>query len=503
MEGRELPLSKDPAGFFETAALALRWMGLDGTILRANQAELDLLGYAPEEYVGHGIDEFHVAPEAALELLQRLRTGETPCRSETQLRCKDGTIRTVLVLCQTICQEGQSPRVCCFTQDITDSHKQKEQWRQQAEEQTEANRQKNQFLTLLTHEMRNQFAPLSNALHIFKMPQAEPRTIEMARSVMERQLGKLIGITDDLLDVARLLQGDLTLRREQVDLKQLVQATVDRRRLPLEQEGPLVTLAVPETPAWALADPRRLTQVLEILLDNAARSSGRGGQVSVRLETDSEKGQAILSVRDTGRGIDPVMLPLLFDTFGQVEKRLQRGRGGLGLGLTLVHGLVSLHGGEVSAHNAGPDHGAEFIVRLPLQKEPAVLAGAPETASPPARGLRVLVIEDNQDSANSLRILLEMYGHQVVVAYTGLEGVRAAHECRPDVVLCDIGLPGLDGYGVARQLRSNPATATARLIAVTGYGSEEDRRRALASGFDFHLTKPADPGRIRQLLQRN
>jgi CheY-like chemotaxis protein len=245
-------------------------------------------------------------------------------------------------------------------------------------------------------------------------------------------------------------------------------------------------------------DPTRLAQVLDNLLVNALKFTAQDGEVSVSVAPAGAHG--ILTVRDTGAGVEPEMLPRLFEPLSQADRTLDRSAGGLGLGLAIVKGLVELHGGAVRAESAGLGQGAVFTVTLPTEGEPAALSGPSGSARTCRRKLRILVVEDNRDSADSLRMLLETHGYEVEVAYTGPDGVRAAGEHRPEVVICDIGLPGLDGYGVAAALRRNPDTASARLIALTGYGQDEDRRRAREAGFDEHLTKPADPTALEALL---
>ena len=236
------------------------------------------------------------------------------------------------------------------------------------------------------------------------------------------------------------------------------------------------------------------------LLDNARKFTGPGGGVTVRVRPDADRRGVVLTVRDTGAGIDPGLLPRLFDAFSQADRSLHRTQGGLGLGLSVVKGLVELHRGEVEATSEGPGRGAEFTVRLPMVGEPAALAEMPRVAGRTGPRRRILVVEDHKDSADSLRMLLELLGHEVRVASTGPEGVRAATDWRPDAILSDIGLPGLDGYGVVRELRRNPATAKTKLIAITGYGSEDDRRLARQSGFDHVVAKPAQPAVLVDLL---
>jgi CheY-like chemotaxis protein len=249
------------------------------------------------------------------------------------------------------------------------------------------------------------------------------------------------------------------------------------------------------------ADATRLAQVIDNLLENARKFTDRGGEVRVRLWSDAELEQAVVSVRDTGVGIEPEMLRRLFDAFAQADRSLDRSRGGLGLGLALVRGLVELHGGAIEARSAGIGKGAEFIIRLPLEPEPAALTEQRSPAGVGGAGLRVLIIEDNRDAAESLRDLLESYGYQVGVASTGPAGLDQARQTCPDVVLCDIGLPGMDGYAVAGALRQHEELSGTRLIALTGYGQEEDIRRSRAAGFDEHLVKPVDPERLLHELQ--
>jgi CheY-like chemotaxis protein len=337
-------------------------------------------------------------------------------------------------------------------------------------------------------------------VQIIKAPGADRQAAEKARGMIERQVKHLSRLVDDLLDVSRVQGGKVSLRTERLDLAQLTRVTVEDHRAAFEQAGLTPELDVPEVPVWVEGDPTRLTQVLGNLLQNAAKFTPRGGSVAVRLSADPGRGLAVLAVRDSGAGIGPDLLPRVFETFAQEDRSLDRSKGGLGLGLALVKGLVGLHAGEVHAHSDGPGRGAEFVVRLPMQPEPAAVTGMPEAPSRARTKLRILVVEDNRDAADSLRLLLALYGHDVTVAYTGPAGVATAQEWKPDVVVCDIGLPGLDGFGVVRALRQDPATAKARMIAVTGYGGDEDRLKAREAGFDAHLVKPADPAALRELL---
>jgi signal transduction histidine kinase/CheY-like chemotaxis protein len=369
-----------------------------------------------------------------------------------------------------------------------------------AEQLADADRRKDQFVMMLAHELRNPLAPLRNGLQLLQASPNDGQAVEQARTMMARQVGHMARIIDELLDVSRILRGRIELRPERLDVGRLARTVLEDQRPALDRAGLTLEADLPELPVWVNADPTRLTQVLDNLLQNAVKFTDRGGKVTVRAWADAGRRQAMLAVRDTGAGIEPDLLPHLFEPFTQADRSLDRSKGGLGLGLSLVKGLVKLHGGEVHASSGGPGRGAEFVVRLPLQPEPAAVSKMPAAPERDPRRLRVLVVEDNRDTADTLKLLLEWFGYEVTVAYTGPSGVQTAKEWRPDVILCDIGLPGLDGFGVARELRRHPATAKALLIAVTGYGGEEDRLRSREAGFDAHLTKPADPGELRELL---
>jgi CheY-like chemotaxis protein len=357
----------------------------------------------------------------------------------------------------------------------------------------EAGEQKDQLLAMLAHELRNPMAPLFTSLRLVREAGAVNFTQEEALSTMDRQLRHLARLMDGLLEATCVGRGDVTLDRERLDLARLVRTAAEDRRRTLEQAGLSLTVEAPATPAWHTGDPLRLEQVVHSLLDNAGRFTDRGGQINVRLTVDRHHREALLTIRDTGIGIEATLLPRIFDTFVQGDRSLERTRGGLGLGLSVVKRLVEMHSGQVRATSDGPGQGSEFNVRLPVAPEPAALSMARPEPPDVCQTARVLVIEDSLDAAASLEMLLCMRGHDVRVAHTGTEGVAAARAWSPDVVLCDIGLPELDGYGVARELRQNPTTARVRLLALTGYGTEEDRCRSREAGFDQHLVKPVDP----------
>jgi signal transduction histidine kinase len=361
----------------------------------------------------------------------------------------------------------------------------------------ESSRRKDDLLSMLAHELRNPLAPIRNALHVLRVQSREEDGVtQRAREMMERQIQLLSRIVDDLLDVARLNSGRVPLRSERLDLARVVRQSAEDCRDLLEKAGLTLELYLPETPVWISGDALRLSQVVGNLLDNARKFTPSGGRVAVRLTTEDGSGKAVLTLSDTGIGIAAEVLPHIFEVFTQARQPLDRSPGGLGLGLSVVRGLLELHGGSIQATSEGLGRGCVFTCELPGEAElPALAEGAtPDNA--PRQPLRVLVVEDNKDAAESLRMFLELFGHGVTLAHTGPEGVAAAKAMRPDVVLCDIGLPGMDGFTVADTLRRSPETAEARLIAVTGYGEEEDRRRALAAGFDIHLVKPVDPQKL-------
>jgi signal transduction histidine kinase/DNA-binding response OmpR family regulator len=396
-------------------------------------------------------------------------------------------------------EDGGPVRVVVTHEDTTAGKRLEEALRQRAAELAEDSRRRREFQAMMAHELRNPLAPILGGLHVARQAGATPQVREQALDAAERQARHLGRLVDDLLDASRLELGKVALRADRLDLARLVREAAEDRRHILERAGLQLVVAGPETPLWVKGDAARLYQVVANLLDNA-KFTDPGGQMEVRVTASPDRRQAVLTVRDTGIGMAPDVLAQLFQPFRQADHSLDRSRGGLGLGLSVVKGLVDLHGGEVSAASEGPGRGAEFTVRLPLEAEPAALSAPSSPARPAGRRRRVLIVEDNRDAADSLRVLLELLGHEVRVAYNGPDGVQAAQEFVPDIVLCDIGLPGLDGYGVARALRLHPTTSRVRLLALTGYGSEEDQRRTRLAGFDVHLTKPADPEELQRHL---
>jgi PAS domain S-box-containing protein len=371
----------------------------------------------------------------------------------------------------------------------------------------EADRRKDRFLATLAHELRNPLAPVRAALHILEAAGDDPLAAESAaeaRAVLGRQIGHMVRLIDDLLDVARITTGRIVLQRRRVGLDEAVRAAVETARPLLDRMGHRLTVSLPEPPEPPVmldADPTRLSQVLANLLNNAAKYTDAGGDI--RLSAAREAGEAVIRVSDNGIGIPPDRLGRVFEMFHQVEGTVERSQKGLGIGLAVVKGLAELHGGRVEALSAGPGRGSEFVVRLPLPAAaPAVGPGGTGKAEPASGGprLRVLVVDDSEDITAMQGTMLRILGHEVRTAGDGEQALAAGDSFRPDVVLMDLGMPRMDGYRAAREMRSRPWGRDATLVALSGWGQDEDRRRAAEAGFDRHLVKPVDFGELKRLL---
>ena len=380
----------------------------------------------------------------------------------------------------------------------------------------EADRRKDEFLATLAHELRNPLAPMRNAIEVLGLKESPDPELKWSREVIDRQLDHLTRLIDDLLDVSRITRNQLELRREPAELAEIVRGAVESTRPLIDKRGHKVRLTLPPDPVCVSVDVVRLTQVLINLLNNAARYTPHGGSVWLSVELvpsasstlPSEKEtrddrEVVIRVKDTGVGIAPEHLPRIFETFYQADRSLERSQGGLGIGLTLVRRLVEMHGGIVEVHSAGINQGSEFIVRLPVLAESAVSALPQEPSrqrEQPATTRLVLVVDDNHDSAESLALLLQLTGYEVKMAHDGLEAVEAAAKLLPQVVLLDIGMPNLNGYDAARQIRQQAWGKDMVLIALTGWGQEQDRERTREAGFDAHLLKPVDHDALMKLL---
>ncbi|AEG93179.1 hybrid sensor histidine kinase/response regulator [Ramlibacter tataouinensis] len=377
-----------------------------------------------------------------------------------------------------------------------------ERLRRLAEQLAESDRRKTEFLATLAHELRNPLAPLRNGLHLMQRAQ-EPEVLERTRDMMERQLSHMVRLIDDLLDIARVTSGKVELKKERIDLRQVVDSAVEISLPTLEAAGHRLEVRLPPEPLPLDVDPTRIAQVLGNLLNNAAKYTPDDGQVV--LQARRQEGQVVISVTDSGVGIPAEALPRVFEMFTQVGRNGDRSQGGLGIGLALVRALVELHGGTVTASSAGPGRGSTFTVQLPLAADlPAAEAAPAPGADGAAAGesLQVLVVDDNQDAAESLAMILEMSGHRARVAHDGDQALALAREFRPQVVFLDIGMPGKNGYEVAREMRQQARKLGRQpvLVALTGWGGQDDLARSRAAGFDHHLTKPADIAAVENLL---
>lgn len=497
------------ADSFENAAIGLHWVGPDGIVIRVNQTELDLLGYTRKEYVGHHIAEFHADPSVIEDILTRLSCGECLQHYEARLRCKDGSIRYVRISSNVLWEEGKFIHTRCFTRDVTLQKKAELALREQiairerAEEALrETDRRKDEFLATLAHELRNPLAPIRQAALISKAADATDAQKRWSHDVISRQVHHMSVLLDDLLDVSRVTRGTLELRTEMTELAAVVDAAVETARPVIDAKRHRFSVEMPAEPIVFAADPLRLAQVLSNLLTNAAKYTDPAGTIRLKATADAE--QITISVTDTGIGMPVDALARVFVMFSQVQSSKDRSEGGLGIGLALAKGLVELHGGLIEARSGGVGRGSEFIVQLPRRsirdsRRPTAKLESSEKASK----RRVLIADDNRDAADSLAMLLRLEGHEVTVANNGRQALAAFNTLLPEVAVLDIGMPELDGYEVARQVRLQSLGRSVTLIAVTGWGQEADKARALAAGFNHHFTKPIDPEQISQLLQRD
>jgi CheY-like chemotaxis protein len=367
----------------------------------------------------------------------------------------------------------------------------------------EASKRKDEFLAMLSHELRNPLAPIRNAVELVRrIAPSDPRLV-WARDVVDRQVTHMAQLVDDLLDVSRITQGKISLRKETLELDKVVAHALETAKPLIESRGHSLEVTLPEGPVWMSGDFARLAQVVANLLNNAAKYTPENGRIS--LFANVEEGTATVTVQDNGIGIDRDLLPRVFDLFAQGERSLDRSLGGLGVGLTVVQRLVELHGGRVEVSSEGAGRGSKFSVYLPCISEvpqPGEAAEKEIAHAGKQGGRRVLVVDDNIDAAESIAVLLRLEGHEVKTVSDGAQAIACSQVFAPSAVLLDIGLPGMNGYDVARRLRELPATRHALFIALTGYGQREDRTLAAEAGFQHHFIKPADPRAIHAVLTR-
>ncbi|HUQ75660.1 MAG TPA: PAS domain S-box protein [Burkholderiales bacterium] len=485
------------AAIVESSEDAIISKSLEGIVQSWNAAAERMYGYSAAETVGRSIllvipREMHAEED---QILARLRAGERIEHYDTVRRTKDGRMIDVSITVSPVRDAtGTVVGASKTARDITA--------RKATEKALEdANRYKDEFLAMLAHELRNPLAPISNALQLMRVVDPSSGQAMQARAIMERQLTHLVRLVDDLMEVSRITRGKIELRKEPVLLSTVMLSAVETARPAIEAAQHNFRIDMPAETIELEADFVRLAQVISNLLGNAAKYTDHGGEIT--LAAECRDGEAVIRVRDNGIGIAPEMLPGIFEMFAQVEGSVKRSQGGLGIGLALARALVELHGGRIEANSAGRGQGAEFTVRLPLARaapQPAPRASQGTRAKGRTRR-RVLIVDDNVDAAETLQMVIASMGHEVEAAHDGHAALAAARSRRPDVVLLDISMPGMDGLTVARELRREPDMRKIRVVALTGFGQEADRRRSEEAGFDDHLVKPVSPEQLRRVLE--
>lgn len=469
-------------------------------VIDANPYMSEMLGYSREEFVGKELWEiglFRDKSESEATVRQLRKEGYVRY-DNLPLKSQSGKVQEVEFVCNVYEEDGREVAQCNI-RDITERRRLEKQVQVQTRELAAAGRRKDEFLAMLSHELRNPMAPIFNALELIGQQGGENELQREARGVIERQVRHLARLVDDLLEVSRITTGRIRLHKERVDVGVVVRRALERVQPLMERRGQTVALSLPEDVVWLDADATRLEQVVGNLLNNASKYTEPGGHVW--LGAEQVDGHAVLRVRDDGIGMPPDLVPHIFDLFTQADTSLDRSEGGLGIGLALVKNLVGLHRGSVEARSDGIGRGSEFVVRLPVASASASIPG-PALPEPTAETdlLRVLVVDDNTDAARMSAMLLRTWGHEVRTADDGPAALDRAAGFRPDVILLDIGLPDMDGYEVARHVRQNPLHSDVRLVAVTGYGQDSDRRRSEEAGFDVHLVKPVEATDLKELL---
>lgn len=479
---------------------AIVLLDLDGCVADWNAASERLLGHKAEQIVGRSLEEFYpdegrtnCEPQIELETARTLGRAE----ADGWLVRSNGTRFWASSVTSGLMKDGE---LCGFVKIIRDTTERKrllESLQERAEQLAEADRRKDEFLAMLSHELRNPLGAILNATYILDRAEPPPETISSARDVIVRQANQMARLLDDLLDVSRVTQSKIELKREVLDLRSTIQPAVEAVQSQFDDCDIVFTLDLTHEPLHVVGDPTRLQQIQVNLLNNASKYTPAGE--SVCMSVCREADEAVLRVRDTGTGISPEMLDRVFDMFVQSDETLDRSQGGMGVGLTLVKSLVEIHGGTVNANSEGVGRGSEFVVRLPLVESTTEVDEAAPDAAPEETGRKVLIVEDNADAREMLQMLLELDGYIVVTEEDGLAGSRTAERERPDVAVVDIGLPKLNGYEVARRVRESVGEGI-YLVALTGYGQPADRQLALDAGFNEHLVKPLQPDQLKRVL---
>ena len=487
---------------FQTAKYGILIADADtGEIIDANPFMCGLLGYEHFEFLGKKLWQvglFKVKDENC-SAYQELKEKAYIRHDHLPRKFKDGREVEIEFVSNIHSVLGRLVTQCNIP-DITEQSRRERKTHEQATALADLYRHKDEFLAILSHELRNPLSPILNAVQLLRLQGDESPIQREARSVIETQVGQLTRLIDDLLEISRISSGRLRLQQDRFDIREIVERAVDSARPLITQRGHQLFVSLPVNPIWLHADSARLEQVVVNLLNNAAKYTEEGGKI--RLTVRQEGDEMVLSVQDTGVGLAPEAISHIFDLFTQADRSLDRAQGGLGIGLALVHRLVEMHRGTVSAQSAGLGEGSEFMVRLPvLHSQPKPPNRKPvKIAEPSAEGSRILIVDDNEDSANMLAKLLERSGHATRTAYNGPMTLEIAAEFLPDVVLLDIGLPGINGYEVARRLRQIPHLDRIKIVAMTGYGQESDIRLAQEAGFDSHQLKPINFAKVSELL---
>jgi PAS domain S-box-containing protein len=466
----------------------------DGRFILANEVLARCYGTTIEGVIGKTDADFNQNAEEVARFLhddrEVMSTRQGKLIPEEPVTHADGHVRWFTTMkVPLVNDDGTCDKMLGVATDITA--------RRQAEEALrEADRRKDEFLAVLSHELRNPLMPIRSSLYVLEKGSYNAEMVKQGQAIIGRQVAHMSRLVDDLLDVTRIARGKIQLQRDWIELGDIVRRTVEDHMATFDSAGVRFESHIAAGPMWLIGDATRVAQIVGNLLGNAAKFTPRGGQVDLELEIDGS--MALLRVRDNGVGIEHTVLDRLFEPFSQAHQTLERSRGGLGLGLALVKGLVGLHGGWVTAASEGPGRGAQFEVRFPLSFAPEPSASKPQECVTERR--RVLVIEDSVDAADSLKTALELMGHEARVAYNGRAGIAEARRFHPEVIFCDIGLPEMDGYEVARELRADPEMSGALLVALTGYALPEDMKRAIESGFVHHIAKPPRIEDIQRLL---
>ena len=468
---------------------------LDGIITSWNVGAQRLFGWTPDEAIGKPVTMIIPDDRQGEEvmILSKLRQGQRIDHFETIRKTKEGRLVDVSVTISPV--RDESGRVVGASKVARDITLQKHVLR----ELEQADERKNEFLAMLAHELRNPLGPIRHAVKILRARAPNPEELAWATGIIDRQTEHMTRLVDDLLDVARISRGTIELRRERVDIAAVLKSAVEATRAVVERSRHQLKVTVPTQPLYVEGDVTRLTQIVTNLLDNAAKYTDSGGRIWLSGEREGD--MVVIRVRDTGIGIASDMLPRIFEMFTQGSVATDRTQGGLGVGLSLVERLVKLHGGTVSAHSGGVGKGSEFTVCLPVAPSQRPHAGeAPRDQMESRAHCRVLVVDDNEDSVDSLAMLLRMLGHEVETANDGEAALAALDAFRPNVAILDIGLPRISGYDLAKQIRQRPWAKDVVLVALTGWGQEEHRRRSAESGFDHHLTKPVEFDVLQRIL---